>query len=264
MKPPISAQLLLASFLCGPAAAAPENVRLEQRMGAAAATQATLIDETESPIALEHFQGKPVVLLPTVYKCSTLCNQVLHALLRASTALDWQPGTDYHIAVVSIDPRETPPLARERKTQYLHRAVGKDAWPGWHFLTGPRDSAAAITDSIGYYYDYDAQSDQYIHPAAIAILTPDGVVSRYLLGVDFTSADLKMALMEAADGRLGNFVDRVVLRCYRYDPARGRYGLAIMTTLRAGAALTLVALGGAIIYMHRKVKSLERQVAHDR
>jgi len=197
---------------------------------------------------------RPVVLVPAYYRCPMLCTLVISALVDTVAEVELKPGADFQIVVFSIDPRETPSLASEKKLNYLRRFGRNDTQDGWHFLTAKQDAIEQITNALGYGYAYDPENDQFAHPAAIAVLTPDGQIARYLLGLDYQPRDLRLALVEASQGRIGDFVDQIVLRCYHYDPARGRYGFAIMSAIRIAGAMTVLALGGAVMIMRRRMR----------
>jgi protein SCO1/2 len=178
---------------------------------------------------------------------------VINALVEAVAEVELQPGKDFQIVVFSIDPRETPSLAAEKKLNYLRRFGRNDTQSGWHFLTATRQTIDRITGALGYGYVYDQVTDQYAHPAAIAVLTPDGRVSRYLLGFDYAPRDLRLALVESSQGQVGTLADRALLRCYAYDPATGKYGFAVMTAMRTGALLTVLGLVATFLFMQARL-----------
>lgn len=234
------------------------SVRLDQRLGETVPKDVRFVNEKGDEVAIsEYFTGRPVVLVPVFYRCPMLCTQILSALVRTTAGQSLNPGEDFTVVVFSIDPRETPGLAIEKKLQYLKQIPRPAARHGWHFLVGQQESIQRLTESIGYHYAYDKERDQFAHPAAITILTPDGVISRYLVGLDYTPKDLRLSLVEASDGAIGDFVDQVLLRCYCYDPESGRYGFAIMTALRLGGALTIATLGAAILWMSLRRRKRE-------
>jgi protein SCO1/2 len=239
-----------------------EQISLDQRLGAQVPLDAEFLDELGEAVSLGSFvDRRPVVLVPAYYRCPMLCTLVINALVETVAEVELQPGKDFQIVVFSIDPNETPTLAAEKKLNYLRRFGRNDTQAGWHFLTATRQTIDRVTDAIGYGYVYDPDSDQYAHPAAIAVLTPDGRVSRYLLGFDYAPRDLRLALVESSQGHVGSLVDQALLRCYAYDPATGKYGFAVMTTLRTGALLTVLGLAGAILFMQlrRRHRSTGRE-----
>jgi len=232
-----------------------DRVRLDPRLGDQVPLDVSLNDESGDSIKLANLvDRRPVVLVPAYYRCPMLCTLVISALVDTVAEVELKPGADFQIVVFSIDPRETPSLASEKKLNYLRRFGRNDTQDGWHFLTAKQDAIEQITNALGYGYAYDPENDQFAHPAAIAVLTPDGQIARYLLGLDYQPRDLRLALVEASQGRIGDFVDQIVLRCYHYDPARGRYGFAIMSAIRIAGAMTVLALGGAVMIMRRRMR----------
>jgi protein SCO1/2 len=153
---------------------------------------------------------------------------------------------------ISFDPRETPDLARSKKAQYL-RAYGRpDAEHGWHFLTGDEQSIHALAQAVGFHYVYDEETKQFAHASGIMVLTKDGVLARYMYGIEYPPKDMRFALIDASRGNIGTPVDKLVLLCYHYDPSTGKYGLIIMNIIRAAGAVTLLALAGFMVVMFRR------------
>jgi protein SCO1/2 len=155
-------------------------------------------------------------------------------------------GRDYRAVTVSIDPKDNAPGASLKQHGLLQALGLLDAAPSWPFLTGDKASIAPLAARLGFEYAYDPKSDQYAHPACAFVITPDGRISRYLYGVKFRPLDVRLALDEAARGKIGGIVDRVLLACFRYDPAARRYGWYVRGVLRAGATLTLLVVGGGL------------------
>ncbi len=191
---------------------------------------------------------KPVLLVLAYYHCPMLCGLVLRGTAEGLAQLGWTPGREYRVVTVSFDPRDTTDAAREKRKSTLAslgRPLGSpEEWP---FLTGEEASIRALADTLGFRFAYDARVDAYAHPAAIFALTPDGRVSRYLYGVEFPARDLRLALTEAGEGRSGSIVDRVLLTCYRFDPASRRFGPYITGFMRLGGAFILVTVAGLLI-----------------
>jgi protein SCO1 len=167
-------------------------------------------------------------------------------------------GNQFDVVTVSFNPRETPEVAAAKKVEYLKRYGRPNAAAGWHFLTGSAESINALTKAVGFQYQYDATKDQYAHATAIMVLTPEGRISRYFYGVDFPPKDLRMGLVEASQGKIGNAVDQVLLYCYHYDPAAGKYGAVVSNMLKLGAGLTIVLIGGLLFILIR----LDRAAPH--
>ena len=168
-------------------------------------------------------------------------------------------GDEFDVVTVSFNPNETPAIAAEKKKDYLKRYGRSGAATGWHFLTGPAESINALTKAVGFQYQYDPKSSQYAHATAIMVLTPQGRISRYFYGVDYPPKDLRMGLVEASQGKIGNAVDAVLLYCYHYDPATGKYGAIIANILQIGAGLTILLLGGLLLILFRLDKAAQRR-----
>jgi protein SCO1/2 len=241
-----------------------KDVGIDQKLDQPVPVDATFVDETGRTVRLGSYfaGGKPVVLQMAYYRCPMLCTIIQRGLVAALKTLNVDAGKDFTVVVVSIDPGETPALAEEKRQEFLERYDRADVAGGVHFLTGREDAIKALASAVGFRYTYDPSIGQYAHPAAVMVLTPEARVSRYLFGVEFAPRDLKFALMEASDNRIGSVVDQALLYCYHYDPASGKYGFAIMTVIRIGAILTLLALG-IFIVMHlrrdrRQVSAVDR------
>ncbi len=228
------------------------QVAIEQKLGSQVPLSLSFRDETGKPVHLgEYFGKKPVVLNLVYYQCPMLCGEVLSGLTGALTLVSFDIGKDFDVITVSFDPRETPEMASAKKQTFLQRYRRPGAAAGWHFLTGDQANIEALTRSVGFDYQFDAKTQQYAHATAIMILTPEGKVSRYFYGVEFPPKDLRLGLVEASQNKIGGVVDQVLLYCYHYDPATGKYGPIIANVLRLAAALTMVVLGSFVIVMFR-------------
>lgn len=206
----------------------------------------------------EYFGVKPVVLAFVYYDCPMLCTQIISSLTSTLRTMSFAPGQDFEIVMVSFDPRETPAMAAQKKAEYLARYDRPGAEPGWHFLTGSEASIQEVTQAAGFRFTWDEDTKQFAHPAGIIVVTPDGRPARYLFGIEYGPRDLRLALVEASEGKVGSPVDAFLLYCYHYDPMTGRYGLLVMRLLRIAGAATVLALGGFIFVMVRR----ERRGAH--
>jgi protein SCO1/2 len=181
-----------------------------------------------------------------------LCNQVLNGAVGAFQGLQFTVGKEFEVVTVSIDPRETPQLASEKKAEYVRQYGRPGADKAWHFLTGDEPMIKRLADAVGVRYLYDESTNQFAHSAGIMVLTPAGRVARYFYGLEYSSRDLRWALVEASQGRIGSVADALNLLCYAYDPASGKYGVPIMRAVRAGAVLTLITLGSFVYFMLRR------------
>lgn len=237
-----------------------DQIGLDQKPGAQVDLNLPFRDESGDPITLAQVAaGHPLLLVPSYYRCPMLCTYVLTGLVQGLDGISLQPGRDYRVAAVSIDPREGPALAAAKKKAYLAR-IGRDpgASEGWRFLTGPQASIAALTAAVGFRYAFDSALGEYAHPAAVIALTPDGRVSRYFPGVEFPPNELRLGLVAASRGKLGSLSDRVYLACYRYNPVTGKYGSYVSGGLRAlgiGLVLALILAGAS---MERKSRQRAR------
>jgi protein SCO1/2 len=190
-----------------------------------------------------------------------LCGEVLIGLTGAMKMVKFNVGDEFDVLTVSFNPTETPALAAAKKQDYLKRYGRPNAAAGWHFLTGPAESINALTKAVGFQYQYDPKSNQYAHATAIMVLTPQGRISRYFYGVDFPPKDLRMGLVEASQGKIGNAVDAVLLYCYHYNPATGKYGAVVSNMLQVGGALTILLLGGLLFILFRLDRAASRRIS---
>jgi len=248
LAPPLFADDPAASVL----PRALRDVGIDQHVGAQLPLDLRFHDESGREVRLAEYFGnkKPVVLVPVYYSCPMLCPLALEGLARSLRMLTFGAQTDYKLVVFSIDPRDTPADARRKKGDALATfgRAGGDA--GWHFLTGDARAIDALTRAIGF--RYKAEGGQFVHASTLVIATPRGKVARYLYTTEPAPKDLRLALVEASSGRLGTVADQVLLYCYHYDAATGRYTLLTMRLVRIGAILTVLALGGFIAYMLRQ------------
>jgi protein SCO1/2 len=198
------------------------------------------------------FDGKPVILHLVYYECPMLCKLSADGLLNTLGVMSLKPGRDFTVVTLSFDPTEGPELSQQARKLAIVRC-GKDAVEGgWHFLTGEADAIRAVTDKVGFKYVYDETTKQYAHASGIFVLTPDGTISRYLGGINFAPRDVRFALVEASDGKVGNMADQMLMLCYMYDPTVGRYGFAIITIVRVAGILTVATMATGIIWMLRR------------
>lgn len=194
---------------------------------------------------------KPVLFTLAYYRCEHLCNLVINEQIKTMRGMGLELGRDYEALTVSIDPTDTPAESAVRRQRHL-QALGRTHEAPWHFLTGSEQSIRRLADAVGFKYTYDEKSKQYGHPAVVHVLTPEGSVSRYLYGASFSPKDMKLALLEAAGGRVGTSVDRIILSCFKYDAAHRRYGFYIFGFLRVGAALIFSALACMLAILWRR------------
>ena len=230
-----------------------KSIAIDQKIGQQLPLDLTFKDEHGADVRLGQFFGaKPVVLALAYYECPMLCTQVLNGMTGALKTLSFDAGKDYEVVVVSIDPRDTPQLAAEKKANYVDHYGRPGTAAGWHFLTGTNDSIKPLAAAIGFHYAYDENLKQFAHGAAIYVATPHGVISRYLLGIDFAPRDLRLAMVEASNNKLGTVRDQVLLLCYHYDPSDGKYGAAVLNAVRAGFIVTVGAFLAFVFVSRRR------------
>jgi protein SCO1/2 len=210
-------------------------------------------DEQGKSVQLgDYFGTKPVILILGYYGCPMLCNLVLNGTIECLQHLKSDVGKEFDIINVSIDPRETPALAAAKKRTYLKRYGRPRAGDGWHFLTGDPAAIGKLTDEVGFHYAYDASIQQYAHPSGLIVLTPEGKVSRYFFGVNYSAKELNAALKEAAGNKIGSRIEQLFLLCFHYSPLTGKYGDLIMAVVRISGAVTIVALGLVLVGAARR------------
>jgi protein SCO1 len=222
-----------------------KQVNIEGHMNAQVPLDVTFRDEAGRTIKVRDLlsDGRPVIFVPVYYECPMLCTQVLNSLFTALKVISLDPGKDFTVVAMSFDPKEPFGLARDKKAAYLAKYDRAGTENGFHFLTGDQTSIGPVLDTIGFKYQYDPAIDQYAHPAMIAVLTPDGRISKYFLGIDYSARDLRFALVEASEGHVGSTFERKVITwCYNYDPTTGKYGLLTMRLVQAGGIVTVVAI----------------------
>ncbi|HEX7879420.1 MAG TPA: SCO family protein [Candidatus Eisenbacteria bacterium] len=237
--------------------AALEGVGVDQRLDNPVPLDLEFVDETGRTVRLgDYFEAKkPVILTLAYYGCPMLCTQVLNGEAESLKALGLTPGKDFEVVTVSFDSTETPALAHAKRSNYIDRVDRPGIENTWHFLTGKSASIAVLTDAVGFRYKWDEETEQFAHSSVLMVLTPEGHVSRYLFGMEFAPRDLRFALIEASENRIGNVVDQVLLFCYHYDPATGQYGAAIMNILRLAAVLTFVGIVGLVLGLLRRERA---------
>jgi protein SCO1/2 len=232
------------------------GVGIEEHLGRAIDLDLTFNDENGQVVKLRDFfnKGRPVLLDLVYYNCPQLCTLILNRQVEIMKQMTWTPGKEYEIVSISIDPRETPEIASQKKATYL-ASYGKPA-PGWHFLTDRDDNAKRLAELIGYHYRWDPRIQQYAHLAGIMILTPEGKMARYLYGINYRALDLRFGLAEAAESRSTSTIDKVLLFCYHYDPVENKYVLFATNFMKAGGVLTVLILGG---FLYRMIRAEHRR-----
>jgi protein SCO1/2 len=249
--------------------AALQDIDVIEHLGERIPSGLTFTDVTGAPKPLDSLlgQGRPVVVTLGYHRCQMLCGLVLDGLAKAARTVGLTLGKDYTAVDISIDPGEDTKLLQQNQRRVLEQAGGgasgkslaRDAWPFWLSSADRGAAARQLADAVGFRYKYDPTSKQFAHEAVAFVLTPDGVISRYLYGVDYPPRDFRMALVEASGGRVGTSFDKVILSCYRYDPATRRYAPFVMGFMRIGAGLVFFALAGLLTVLWRKELAMKKR-----
>lgn len=228
-------------------------VRYDQRLGEQVPLELPFLDETGRAVKLGDYLGsRPAVLILAYYRCPMLCDMVMQAAESGLKPLSLDPGKDFEVIVASIDPTDTPERAAMKKRDIVKRYGRPGTEGGWHFLTGAPPSIERLAHAVGFQYVYDKEKDQFAHAAGIVILTPAGKVSRYFFGIEYPPRDLRLGLIEASGNQIGGLVDQVLLYCFHYDPAIGRYSAATLNILRGAAAVFATGLALFILLLRRR------------
>jgi protein SCO1/2 len=230
-----------------------KNVGIDQKLNEQIPLDAVFRDEQGREVKLGDFFGKkPVVLSLVYYTCPMLCNQVLNGMLSSFRQVSFNIGDQYEVVTVSFDPRETPELAAAKKQTYIKGYNRAGAEASWHFLTGDTANIKRLTDAVGFRYVWDEQTNQFAHASGIMVLTPEGKLARYFYGIDYPPRDLRLGLVEASQNKIGTPVDALMLYCYHYDPATGKYGAVVMNIMRLGGGVTVVLIVGLLLVLRRR------------
>jgi protein SCO1 len=242
-----------------PAAMVVERVGIKPRLGEKLPLDTEFVDSNGNKVRLgDCFSDRPVILHLVYYECPMLCRLSSDGLLGTISTLSLKPGQDFSIVTLSFDPDEGPELSTRARKMAAARCGEEAVERGWRFLTGEEAAIKQVTDAVGFRYMYDDATKQYAHASGIFVITPDGTISRYLGGINYPPRDLRFALVEASDGKIGTVVDQAMLLCYMYDPTVGKYGLAIMSVMRISGVITVVTLAVAIITMIRRERRNRR------
>ncbi len=256
-RPLVLALLLLVapqrSFADSQLPQALRDVGIDQHLNQTIPLDTAFRDENGNNVKLQDFFGKrPVILSLVYYECPMLCTLVLNGLTSSLKAMSLTPGTDFDIVTVSFNPHDTSELAAAKKQHYLEVYRRQGAEQSWHFLTGDQESIDRLAKSVGFRYRYQPETGQYAHASGIVILTPDGRIARYLFGVEYAPRDLRLSLVEASRGQIGSVADQLLLYCFQYDAAMGRYTPMVFLAVRIGGIVTVLGLVASILIMRRR------------
>ncbi|QQS42927.1 MAG: SCO family protein [Acidobacteriota bacterium] len=239
-------------------------VGIEQNLGGQIPLDARFKDENGDEVTLAKYFGKdrPVILALVYYECPMLCNEVLNGLTGSLKGINFSAGKEYDVVAISFDARENrkADLAKNKKKGYMERYNRPGTEAGWHFLTGEQSEIDKVTQAVGFNYTFDERTNQFAHAGGIMVATPEGRLSRYLYGIDYSPKDLKFSIMESSENRIGNPAEQLYLYCFHYDPSTGKYGFAILNILRLFAVGTLVGLGAMFFVFWRRGKAKKAEL----
>jgi len=243
-----------------------QRVGVEQRLNQPLPLETEFVDDTGKTVKLADYFGKhPAILTLVYYNCPMLCSEEMDGLTSALEMVKLTPGKDFEIIVISIDPTETPELAAKKKAFYLKRYGRPETANGWHFLTGQRTSIDKVTEAVGFGYvrvpGPDGKLTQFAHASSIQVVTTDGKLAQYYLGVEYSAKDILLGLIEASDNKIGSPVANILTYCYHYDPKSNKHSLVVARVVQLGGMVTMAGLGGFIFLMFRKDMKLGRD--HD-
>jgi protein SCO1/2 len=243
-----------------------QRVGVSQRLNQQLPLDAAFVDETGRPVKLGDYFGKhPAVVSLVYYTCPMLCSEELNGLTSSLEMVKLVPGKDFDVVIVSIDPNDTPEQAARSKALYVKRYGHPETAAGWHFLTGQQPAIDAVTNAVGFGYvkvpGPDGKLDQYAHASAIEIVTPEGKLAQYYLGVEYSPRDILLGLIDASGNKIGSPVANILTYCYHYDPQTNRHSLIIARVVQIGGMVTVASLGGFMFLMFRRDLRLGRE--HD-
>jgi protein SCO1 len=220
------------------------DVGIEEHLGEQLPLDARFKDETGKEVALSTYfsPGKPVLLNFAYFQCPMLCNMVLNGMLGGMKNISWTAGKEYEVVTISIDPRETPELAAAKKTTHIEALGQPQAAPGWHFLTGDEEQIRKVTKAIGFKYQYVKATNEYAHAAGVYTISPAGKISRYLYGIEYKKKDLRLALLDASEGKSLSIGEKIVMFCYRYDANAKGYVLFARNFMKGGGYVVVACL----------------------
>lgn len=257
----LGAAAAFVSARLAPAQTHPSQLRIRSeansindRRGAIVDPDLEFVDETGAKVRLGRFftGQRPVILNMGYYGCPSLCGAVLNGLVDGLKELDLEPGRDFEVLTVTIDPSEKPELARQKKQAALEAYGRPGAAEHWRFLTGEESAIRKLADTVGFGYEWNQHGEQFDHGAGLILLSPQGKVTNYLFGAWFAPRDLRLAIVEASEGTVGSLWDRILLSCYGYDPDARTYNLMVFGVLKVAGGLTVLALGTMIFLLWRR------------
>jgi protein SCO1/2 len=241
-----------------------QHAGFEQNLGTQIPTELSFTDENGQPVTLAKYfnKGRPVILTLNYFGCPMLCTMILNGVVECAKKVPFKVGREYEIVTVSFDPRDTAKLAAKKKENYLTALGQPDAATGWHFLTGKKDQIDALCKAAGFSYFFDEKTQEFGHGSGIMVSTPQGKLSHYFYGIDYESSDVRLALVEASQGKIGTLADKAkLLFCYHYDPVSGKYTASINRFIQLGCGLTIAAVATFLVIQFRREFRQPRKAA---
>jgi protein SCO1/2 len=230
-----------------------KNVGIQQNLNQQIPPDLVFTDDLGRNVRLgDYFGKKPLILNFVYYGCPMLCGEALSGLESTLRVLKFDLGKEFEVITISFDPKDTPEMAAKKKDQFLRRYNRPGAERGWHFLVGQPAAIEAVTKAAGFQYQYDEKTGQFAHSTAILVLTPQGKIAQYYYGIEYPPKDLRLALVEASENRIGNVMDELLLYCYHYDPEKGKYSATVMRVLRLMGVATMLCLGALVFVLIRR------------
>ena len=230
-----------------------KNVGIQQNLNQQIPPDLVFTDDLGRNVRLgDYFGKKPLILNFVYYGCPMLCGEALSGLESTLRVLKFDLGKEFEVITISFDPKDTPEMAAKKKDQFLRRYNRPGAERGWHFLVGQPAAIEAVTNAAGFQYQYDEKTGQFAHSTAILVLTPKGKIAQYYYGIEYPPKDLRLALVEASENRIGNVMDELLLYCYHYDPEKGKYSATVMRVLRLMGVATMLCLGALLFVLIRR------------
>jgi protein SCO1/2 len=237
-----------------------KDVGIDQKLNSQVPLDLSFRDESGQAVTLrKYFTGRPVILSLVYFNCPMLCPDVVMGMTKSLNLVKLDMGKDYDVLTVSFDPKDTPTAAAEKKREWLDSLDSRDDRRSWHFLTGDQQAISALTQAVGFRYVWDPENQQFAHATGIMVLTPEGRVSKYFYGADYSPTDLRFGLIEASNHKIGTLADQVLLFCCKYNVATGRYDLLVSRLLAIAAAITIIVLGSFLLVMFRVVGRKKKQ-----
>lgn len=237
-----------------------KKVNFEQHLEAQLPMDATFRDDKGREVKLgDYFGGdKPVILTFVYYDCPMLCTLILNGLAKALAVLEFDPGREYEVVAISINPKETPDQAAQAKLATVKRFGRQETEPGWHFLVGNEEQIDRVAQVAGYSYEFLPETGEYAHASGIVVVMPGGKIAQYYFGIEYSPKDIRLALVEASQQKIGGVIDQVLLYCYRYDPTQGKYTAAVLRIMRVVGGLFVAGLLLLLWLAFRRDRRVER------